>query len=210
MEDENKQDIELLAVINEETQIRLFERINSVSHLIGKFDSKSEWEEQGASKMDSYLRFALWEEASSAAKEGRYITVSNIYKDVCTKATLYGRLARDYSAAFIFTKPVEFKVKQMVMLNDATERLKDIVSHKVDYRGKLNTIDLKLAELHFKVAKYLDERIRGATIQRIQQHTVNQHVAGEISIQGIKNISDLDAQIESLEKETAKVIEIDK
>ncbi|WP_417353618.1 hypothetical protein [Flavobacterium alkalisoli] len=149
-------------------------------------------------KTDEHLRVALWSEIELAEKEKRNVIQTNIFKGICS-GEYWLKLVKEKpnKLAYIACPLRSYEVENRLIHNIGQQRMFEILSKSaVSANGK---IDKGLADLQLKVYKFIDDKIKGGAVQRIQKHTTKD---GETP----KEIKDLDALEVEVKKLEQKVI----
>jgi hypothetical protein len=148
--------------------------------------------------LDDRVRTALWREIQTALNTNSKIRMTNVYSGICT----YGKFASMCNSldkvAFLMMPAVSYETKTESLLNMAVSRYEElltmsittkkkvIVSMTKDERGKdkleyelQDVIDPFRAKLLLDVIKNLEERVKGASVQRsVNIHESNKDVEG--------------------------------
>lgn len=153
---------------------------------------------------DNRIRLRFWDEYDRAQGEVGKMNMSGVFAGVCTREYFYGRyLQNPEKVAWMACPPASYEVKMEEALAFGIEQLRDILDLPVvsPYNGKY---DVKLGELKAKIVAMLDVRVKGATIQRVENRNMNLNIstsdAGVAKKAMMGTMADVEKRIKELEK----------
>ncbi len=143
------------------------------------------------------LRGSFWEEYYEAQRDNRVMKVSNVYKNITTKANWYKICAVHSKLAYV-TCPIVAMESHIttILRTTGVDKIKEIMNQPlVDDNGKF---DVNLARLQVQLYKQLDERLHGGIVQKVEQKSLNINVNKEeiVSREDLENkIKQIDEQL---------------
>lgn len=129
----------------------------------------------GPNPTDNRLRLKFWDEYDKAQAQTSKMNMGNVYLGVCSAPYFYQRfLMVPEKVAWMMCVPANYAVKMEEALAFGIEQMRDILAQPhVLPNGK---VDSKLAELKAKIVAMMDIRVKGATVQKIEQKNMNLNV----------------------------------
>jgi hypothetical protein len=164
---------------------------------IAKYHSEAEWELMACVTLKhKRIRFGIWREIRRLARTGgKKFSLTRALDGVDNPGNFHRMIKNPEICAYFFTKPLDQNSEAKILLSDSVDHIHEILKLPIlDHRGKINTT---LANLKYRIYKDLQDRELGQTVQRIQQHTVQETKAPEP-----KTIAEIDAELAKLERET--------
>jgi hypothetical protein len=134
-------------------------------------------EQARPSATENRLRLQFWLEYDRAQTDGNNMRTSAIHAGVCSKQYFHAViLKKAEKVAWMMTPPVHYTVKIEEGLDFGIDRMRDIL--ELDPKGfSLKPGEqLKLMELQAKITWMLEQRVKGAVAQRIEQRNMNLNV----------------------------------
>lgn len=126
------------------------------------------------SDTDDKLRICFWREYNRAQDLGTGMKMSNIYSPVMSKENFLKLLENPRRVAWIIKPPEEYMVSLEASLNHGKENLNALMKMNLfDEKGNLKKAE---ASIFVKAYELLDNRVKGAVVQRIEQKTASLHV----------------------------------
>ena len=135
-----------------------------------KYDDFTEVEER--------LRLSFWKEYDSCIKERRKIQLGNITAGVCL-LTFFTKhvLTNSDRLAYILTPPQDYLKAMEELLHMGLEQMKEIMLLPLyDDKGKA---DAKLAHVKLQLFNSIQDRVRGAVVQKTESKTMNLNLEGQ-------------------------------
>lgn len=176
---------------------KLSETYDRVEDMISLYDDFEDWRKAGVTKKDRLVRIRFWRMMDECLYEDKVLSVRRLIGGVYSKTNFYKALKSDIKAAFIFTKPLDHRIEDMELLEVANDRISKILDLPIyDERGKLLSAVLNA---QIRVYSMLKDRVQGQTVQRIQQHTVQENRSKTSAITDMKAI---DAEIARISEKT--------
>lgn len=144
------------------------------------------------------VRVQFWNEYFRAVERGKRMNATKLFGGICAPSYFYTQLTRDRSfMAFMLCPPGEYTALMEEGLNYGLKKLRDILDFPLyDENGKPNT---KVADSVLKIVSFLDNRLHGQAVQRIEQKVeaknLNVNVAHETNLSS----DEMDARIKQLQ-----------
>lgn len=152
---------------------------------------------------DNRLRLQFWYEYDQASRTGRKITAAGIANGIVTKEYFTNRIIKSPSKlAWIMCPPTGYMVKANEALEFGLEQLRSILDLPETINGKP---DYKLAEIKMKIVTLLDQRVRGAIVQKIESKEIRMNM--NVSQRDVKKLAEsmtaeeMDVRIKKLQQE---------
>jgi hypothetical protein len=158
---------------------------------------------------DNCLRLRFWEEyerCHATAGTSKGIQDVRVYAGVCTRQFFYDRyLVNPIKVAWMLTPPTSYVTHATEALNFGLQLMREYL--EIDARSPDGKINVKLMELQAKITAMLDQRVKGAVVQRVEQKNMNLNVqtsdAKVASALVGQSMEDINARIKQLEKKAA-------
>lgn len=181
----------------------LMDEVRLKMHLRGEYAQ--------VSMIDEALRTRFWAEYDRAVTEGKEkMSMESVWSNVTAHEVWDRYIHLPEKMAWLMCPPALYDAKQNALLSFAIDEVANILEqpHVVN-----NRVDAKLATLKFNVFKYLDERVHGSTVQRIDQRidqrtqTIAEHrmVVAEAHMETEDNLIDRIKKLERKEREVMHV-----
>ena len=127
------------------------------------------------SPTDNRLRLAFWLEYERALEAGTKMNMQSVYAGITTGPTWTQKIIHSPTRmAWILTPPTDYIVKISEALEFGIDRLRDML--ELDPRSPSGKLDVKLMELQAKITWMLEQRVKGAVVQRIEQKTMGLNI----------------------------------
>ncbi len=159
------------------------------------------------SPTDNRLRLAFWMEYDRAQANFKNIRIDNVFGGICTRSYFYGAyLNNPHKVAWLLMPPTSYVVKMEETLDFGLDQLRDILEMECGPR------DVKLMELKAKIVAMVDQRVRGAVTQRIENRNMNLNVntsdkqVASLAITG--TMDQLDLRLKQLEAMERKALNL--
>lgn len=151
------------------------------------------------------IRVGIWREIARLVKFGKSnFKVKRALEGYAHEQNFYKLIKRPELCAYFFTRPVDHNVEARILLDDSIENIRKIMRLElISEKGKVRP---SVVNAHLKIYEMLQNRILGQTVQRIQQHTVQ-----ETKADSRKTVEQIDAELRALEQKddsSASVIEV--
>lgn len=153
---------------------------------------------------DNRLRMKFWMEYDQAQTEFRRMNMRTVFSGVCSESYFFNYYLTDTSKmAWILTPPANYLVVTEEALQVGLETLRAYLEEPaIKEDGK---IDAKVAELQLKIVAMLDQRVKGAIVQR----TMNLHASvPKNKIEEVltsKSMEELEKRLRAIEQRRKKV-----
>lgn len=159
---------------------------------------------------DFGMRRNLWQLYGEAQETKRQIPTNKIYKGVCTDFTFYNALKSPHRTAYLITEPTTDRAQASYILGLGWNELRKIMETPISINAKTGTPDTKLMDTKVKIQFYLDQRINGAIIQRIEQTTNQKNLNVNVTatpeqVQAQMSPEQIDARIAELEAQSKQL-----
>jgi hypothetical protein len=126
--------------------------------------------------VDRRLRVSWWQEYTRATENHpRMMKMTEVVKGICSRNYFYEHVLADkVRLAFLLTPPSNYEVATEEALLRGVDRIREILDFPLyDEQGRPQP---KNAEVMIKAYMLLDQRVKGAVIQRIEQKNLNLNV----------------------------------
>lgn len=171
------------------------------------------------------LRIAFWKEFDHAQNHKCKMNMANVYRGICTQEYFSMVLSDENvrNAVWILLPRTNYAIVMEEALDKANERLREIIEMPIyemkQIKGKDGKVrqkrvpNAKIAEIILKAQKALDERVKGAVVQKVEQKSLNYSV-NEQRKEGVitdieVNAEIIEAEIRELEKENQNKVSPD-
>ncbi len=153
-------------------------------------------------ELEEQLRTSFWIEYGTAVRTRRRMNPVNIYSGICELAYFKKHLVTNsYKLAYICRPPVSYTVKVERLLSLGMDQYEEIL--KLPNINAKGFVDSRLIAVKQRIIEHLDERARGAIVQRIESKNLNVNMEKTI---GSSSVSP-DMTIEQMEMEAQKLDE---
>ncbi len=156
------------------------------------------------SEIDEMLRIAFWDEYFLTVDNNlKSMRMSAIYARICTRETFYQVIRNPMRFAYVLKPPRDYMLQMRSLLNIGLNRFSEILRLPLDREAP----DTKLIAELVKIVTILDNRVRGAVVQKVQieSKNVNMNVeAPKTHAEIIKELKNLEAEIRVLEGSSSK------
>lgn len=121
---------------------------------------------------ENRLRVAFWNEYNRAQDTGGKLSLPRICAGVCTAEYFTQEiLNRKGKLAWVLTPPVSYTNAMEEALVYGVEKLRDILD--VDLKDAKGQVNIKAAEVFLKTIQFLDARVKGAVVQRVDLRSLS-------------------------------------
>lgn len=148
---------------------------------------------------DNRIRLNFWFEYGQAIAEGRKMNMAALYSNVMTEEAFYTRyVKRPENLAWMLTPPASYNTVIEEALQFGLEQLRDVLElPNLDSKGRVNT---KLIELKARVVAMLDQRVKGAIVQRSMQVQVHATDKAAMKMATELTMEDIERRLAELHK----------
>lgn len=147
------------------------------------------------------LRVAFWQEYSNAQAERRKMVNERIFREICGEGHFYRTMDRPGHLAWILCPIAAYTFATEEALIQGIDQLRDILMMPhTTMRGEL---DPKKASVKVEIVKFLDQRVKGAVVQKTQN--LHAHASIDTKKDAPKNLEEVEKQIALLEEEARKL-----
>lgn len=121
---------------------------------------------------DNRIRLKFWMEYDYAQSQGkRVMDITRIIAGVCSWEYFYAHYLKSPSrVAWMTCMPTGYLIKAEEALEFGLEQMRDLLGQPHEVNGR---VDTKLGELKVKIYNMLDQRLRGAVVQKTMSLNVN-------------------------------------
>lgn len=170
------------------------------------------------SDRDENFRLAFWTEYNTAKDLNRPLSIQRVMAGVCSPYYYkYNILSKPRLLAYIVYPPTDYMSFMKNMLYKGQQRMKEIMSvsaitketviGKNGKKKEKSVIDIKLANMQLKTFALLDNRVKGAIVQRVkvEQKNLNVNVSAEqVEASLPKSVIDIDKELLKIDRELAR------
>ena len=167
------------------------------------------------SDRDENFRLAFWTEYNTCKDMGKKFAIHRVMAGVCSpyyyKTTI---LKKPMLMAYMVYPPTDYLVFMQNMLYKGQKRMQEVMSASAievvrNDKGEVidTKVDMKLANLQLKTFALIDNRVKGAIVQRVkvEQKNLNVNVTpDQIADAAPKTLVDIDNQISQINRELSR------
>jgi len=168
---------------------------------------------------DENFRLAFWTEYNTSKDLGKPFSIHRAMAGVCSPYYYHHTILKSpRKMAYIVYPPTDYMNFMKNMLYKGQQRMKEIMSASAvkevkDESGKVTgtEVDMKLANLQLKTFALIDNRVKGAIVQRVkvEQKNLNVNVTpGQVIDATPTTLIDIDKQLNQIDREISKEEEI--
>lgn len=160
---------------------------------------------------DNRLRIMFWLEYDQAQAQNRKMNIGAVTAGVCSTQFFYQRyLLVPSKVAWLSTPPVTYVVFAQEALAFGLDQLREIL--ELPTVGPSGRPDIKLGELKAKIVAMLDQRVKGAVTQRVENRNMNLNVSTTDAAVAHKvaaeSMEDLDRRLKELIRRERKALNL--
>jgi hypothetical protein len=163
------------------------------------------------SPTDNRLRMAFWYEYDQAQLTLKPMEMKRVYAGVCSDAYFYQRyLGVPHRVAWMLTPVTDYVTKTKEALDFGLDRIREILEREpVNHKGQF---DSRLAELQVKITWMLEQRVKGAVVQRAEVKTMGLNIhttdkqVGQAMIEN--SMESMEKRLKELEREERKAMSL--
>jgi hypothetical protein len=177
------------------------------------------WKHTQPTEIACILKLSFWDEYNRAQDRGVRMKVSNIIRGACSRDHFDSTvMASDKQLSWIITPPKDYMLSLRALHDRGIQRLTEVLNLPLiegagralkDKKGKVRkdekgevvrsqgTPNVRLIGEIFRITQYLDQRIKGAIVQRfaIQQHNVNQNIPPAMDATSLEELETMERRI---------------
>lgn len=155
------------------------------------------------SEMADKIRIAFWYEYHRCLDAGREkLLMLRVYGGVMAREDFYSKFLRDpENVMWMICPPTDYMVSMRRSLNRALQGLHDIIEMGCE-AAENKTITDKQTASFLKAFELIDNRVRGAVIQRIEQRSQNVHL--HTSAETLPASDELKKELEALREKQSQ------
>jgi hypothetical protein len=155
---------------------------------------------------DDRLRLSFWNEYEASQALKRPMQMTRVYAGICSRQYFYDKVITNYlRMAWLLCPPQSYAVSLEEALLFGIDQMRDILTiPHVDSRGK---VDPKIAKVKLDIVNMLDQRVKGAVVQKTQAlhvHASTDKLKSQAPIKE-EDMAELDRRLKELELESAKL-----
>lgn len=153
------------------------------------------------SDSDDKVRLSFWKEYNRAQDFEQNMKMVNVYGLLMSNENFFLLLRDNKRVAWMIKPPEEYMISLEASLNHGKDNLNKLMKMKLfDEQGNLKKTE---ANIFIKAYELLDNRVKGAVVQKIEQKTASLHVHQKVGT------TEEDAKLlEQLRKQQESIIEI--
>jgi hypothetical protein len=140
------------------------------------------------------LRVNFWNEYYAAIREGRKMSMMNVYRTVCTHVWFYTKLDRRESCVWMFRPTTDYNSFMEEQLHKGLQRIGEILALPIEVNGKVST---PTANLILKTVQMVENRVKGAVVQKHEHKNLNLSLSADSVMP--KDLIELEKKIALLE-----------
>jgi hypothetical protein len=152
--------------------------------------------------VDRRLRTAFWLEYERVQATGGHMVMTNIFGGTCSKNYFYDRvLTCKPRLGYLLQAPQNYRVATEEALIHGVNRVREILDLPLftELKDGRRVPDPKVADVIIKAVAMLDMRVKGAVIQRIQQHNINENLNQKQNVPEPSSMAEIDEQLKELQ-----------
>ncbi len=181
---------------------RSMERIPAEYLLMDEVELESHAPRQKWTLVDRRLRTAFWIEYARAQDAGTGMQMTLVYSGTCSRPYFYNTILESKSKlAYIMSPPTNYALAMEEALNFGVMRLREILDFPLYTTDKdgIERPDAKVADVILKTVALIDQRVKGAVIQRIEQKNLNVHMGAKTAKdQDVISVDEIDRKLAEL------------
>lgn len=159
--------------------------------------------ENSPDETDVLLRMGFWEEYQRCFLGMKKMQVEKICDGVMSAPNLYHYLSpRPGALAYIITEPQKVQNRLKYAFHLSVQNMIELIKKAEQINVKTGLPDAKLMSLKVDLFKYLDQRLHGSIIQKIEQKNLNVNVEttpGQLANMAVPD--DIDEKLRTIEAE---------
>lgn len=123
---------------------------------------------------ENRIRVAFWTEYNRAQDSGGRMNLANVCAGICTKAYFYNEITkRKTKLAWVLTPPTSYTSAMEEALIYGVEKIRDILD--IELKDSKGNVNVKAAEVLLKTIQFLDQRVKGAIVQKVDTRSLVVH-----------------------------------
>lgn len=156
--------------------------------------------------VDMELRISFWQEYENKFEKSEPMNINSVCRGVCSSPHFYQNIATNpYRLLFIITEVPKVQTKIKLGYHLSLQKMLDLLKASPKINTKTGLPDAKVMDLQLKVFQYLDQRLHGSLIQRVETKAVNVNVEAQAENKvNLNSVEDIDKAISQLEIELSK------
>lgn len=163
------------------------------------------------SPTDNRLRLAFWMEYDRAQSTQKSMNITQVYSGICSRQYFEDKyLKTPERVSWLACQPHAYSLIMEEALAYGIERLREILDlPMISSSGK---VDTRAAELILKTVALLDQRVKGAVVQRAEVRSLNVNMNSAASSLEQKmltgNVEEMEARLKYLEKREQEALNL--
>lgn len=179
---------------------RLKEYYDNCFEDIAKYDTEAEWEQMCRIRTKhKRIRLGIWNEVKRMVRHGKSkFSLQRALAGVDNPGNFHRMCKNKEICAYFFTRPLNHNMEAKILLDDSIDNIRAIL--KLPLQDKNGRAQASVVNAQLKIFEMLQDRVLGQTVQRIQQHTVQ-----ERKEERPRTIAEIDAELKALESQDDSV-----
>ena len=158
--------------------------------------------ENKPTSVDNCIRLGFWKEYDMAQYEDRKMQIRSVIAGICTAQYFYTRYLKKIDlVAWLLTPPMNYEMQTTEALAFGLHQLRDILSQPHVKDGQ---IDTKMAGAKFRIVQMLDNRVKGAPMQKfvgkIHDETRRAHTKAANNLREVSEMNTMEEIEQRLQK----------
>lgn len=156
-------------------------------------------------EIDTLIKMEFWDLYEANFEKKIPITISKLIKGTCDQMTFRKLLTESGRVAYIIRQPTKLQNRIKYAHSFAVNEMIKLLTEPEPINVRTGVPDAKLKQLKFQIYQYLDQRLHGSLIQRMQveQKTLQVNIDGNPSQEKQKpqTAEELEARLKEVETE---------
>lgn len=188
-------------VVNKLTEELRAKAMNLPPHLLAQHESELEkYIKDVGTQTIEQIRLSFWDEYTLACDNGTKMRMKAVYARVCSREYFYKAIINDSEAfAYILHPPKDYMLKMRGLLELAQRRLEEIL--KLPIVNKKGVADTRLIGEIVKIAVLVDNRVKGAVVQKIQVDQTSKNLHLHSGYEAPKDHRQIESELASVQKQ---------
>lgn len=144
-------------------------------------------------EFDKALRESFWIEYFLACDNSRQMRMDSVYGRFMNRVNFYVRVDDPRKLAWIIRPPIEYTYKMKSLLDTALMRIEEVLEKPIDSSNPREVANL------IKITELLDNRVKGAVMQRLQIESRSVNV--NTTIGPAKSFKDVTSELSAVQDE---------
>lgn len=154
------------------------------------------------------LRKSIWDEFERVRASGGMMNTRRICHGICTAAYLFTRVGRDrVKLRYLMQPPIDYRQKLVALDEASMGELQQLM--RLPTTTKSGYVDSRFAKVKLEIWKVVDQRLRGAVVQKVDSRRVNVNLQGGVKeveqLSGPRSVEQIDEEIKRLREESSRL-----